>query len=85
MRQYGIKFPVALDDPAHYRVSNEYRLTTVPTIYLVDRDGKIDLSIVGWSRKDMEELDMKLSMLDSAQEQIPLFKPGEQVAEYKAG
>jgi peroxiredoxin len=67
MRQYGMQFVVALDDLKSYRVSNDYKLSTVPTIYLVDRDGKIDLSIVGWSRKDMEELDMKLSMLDAAQ------------------
>ncbi len=85
LKQYGVKFSVALDDLKTYRVSNDYKLTTVPTIYLIDRDGEIQLSIVGWSRKDMEELDLKLSMLDPAQEQIPIFKPGEQVAEYKAG
>jgi peroxiredoxin len=85
LKQYGVKFPVALDDPKSYRVSNDYKLTNVPTVYLIDRDGDIDLSIVGWSRKDMEELDMKLSMLDPAQEPVPIFKPGEQVADYKAG
>jgi peroxiredoxin len=85
LKQYGVKFPIALDDPKTYRVSNGYKLTTVPTIYLIDRDGEIEMSIVSWSRKDIEELDLKLSMMDPSEEQIPIFKPGEQVAEYKAG
>src|SRR5664280_1470045 len=30
LREYGVTFPVALDDPAHYPVSNAYGLTNVP-------------------------------------------------------
>jgi len=85
MQQYGVTFPVAIDDSKKYIVSNAYKLTTVPTAYLVDRDGKIQVSSVGWTRRDIEEINAKLSMMDPAQQQHPLFKPGEEVAEYKAG
>lgn len=85
MKQYGITFPVAIDDSARYIVSNAYKLTNVPTAYLVDREGKIQVSSVGWARKDIEDLNLKLSLMDPAQQPHPIFKPGEEVAEYKAG
>ncbi|PYX97663.1 MAG: hypothetical protein DMG64_17255 [Acidobacteria bacterium] len=85
MKKYGISFTVAIDDSQRYIVSNAYKLTNVPTAYLVDRDGKIQVSSVGWARKDIEDINLKLSMMDPAQQQHPIFKPGEDVAEYKAG
>jgi peroxiredoxin len=85
IQKYGITFTVALDDPQRYIVSNAYRLTNVPTIYLIDRDGTIEVSSVGWSRKDLEEINLKLSMMDKSQQQYPIFRPGEDVAEFKAG
>jgi len=85
MKKYGVTFPVAVDDSKQYIVSNAYKLTNVPTAYLVDRDGKIQASSVGWARKDMEEINLKLSMMDPAQQQHPIFNPGEEIAEYKAG
>jgi peroxiredoxin len=85
IKRYGVTFTVALDDAPRYIVSNAYKLTNVPTIYLVDRDGDIQVSSVGWARKDVEEINLKLSMMDPAQQQHPLFKPGEEVAEFKPG
>jgi len=85
IQKYGITFPVAIDDSGKYIVSNAYKLTNVPTSYLVDRDGRIQVTSVGWARKDIEEMNAKLSMMDPAQQQHPLFKPGEEVAEFKAG
>ena len=85
IKQYRLTFPVVLDESPRYVASNEYKLTNVPTIYLVDRDSEILVSSVGWSRQDMEELNLKLSMMDPAKQQFPIFKPGEEVAEFKAG
>lgn len=85
IKQYGITFPVALDEAPRYVASNEYKLTNVPSIFLIDRDGDIQASSVGWARKEMEEINLKLSMMDPAQQQFPIFKPGEEVAEFKAG
>jgi hypothetical protein len=76
---------MALDVSRQYLVSNAYKLTNVPSVYLVDRSGEIQVSSVGWSRADMEELNLKLSMMNPAQQQYPIFKSGEQVAEFKAG
>jgi len=85
MKKYGVTFPVLLDDPRGYRVSNAYKLTNVPTVYLVDRDGSIRISSVGWVRKEMEDVNLQLSMMDPGQQQFPIFKSGEEIAEFKAG
>ena len=38
LKQYGVSFPVALDDPANYAVSNAYGLTNVPTLFYIDAE-----------------------------------------------
>ena len=85
IKQYGVTFPVLLEDIKRYKVSNSYGLTNVPTVFLISRDQEIEMTIVGWSRAEVEELNTRLSMMAPDQQTVPIFKPGEQVAEYKAG
>ena len=85
MKQYGVTFPVLLEDIKRYRVSNEYGLTNVPTVFLISREQEIEMTIVGWSRADIEELNSRITMMGPDNQTIPIFKPGEQIAEYKAG
>ena len=56
-RQYGLTFPVLLDDTSTYEVSNAYGLTNVPTIFWIAQDGEIEISSVGWIRKDMDRIE----------------------------
>jgi len=83
-KKYGITFPVLLDEPRRYPASNAYRLTTVPTVFLVAPDGRIELSSAGWSRAEMQELSERLAAAGGAAP-ARLFSPGEQVPEYKPG
>jgi peroxiredoxin len=85
VKQYGVTFPAALDDPHGYKVSNAYKLTNVPTVYLVDRDGSIRVSSVGWVRKELEDINLQLSMMAPGRQQFPVFKSGEEIAEFRAG
>jgi peroxiredoxin len=85
IKQFGITFPVALDDPQRYIASNNYKLTNVPTTYFVNRSCEIEVSSVGWMRDDLEQINLKLSMTNPAQQQFALFKPGEQIDSFKAG
>ena len=84
MREYGITFPVLLDDISKYPVSNAYGLTNVPTLFWIARDGEIEISSVGWMRKDLEEINQRMAEA-AAVRQSPLFQPGEQVADFRAG
>jgi peroxiredoxin len=83
-KQYGITLPIALDDPKGYPASNAYGLTNVPTIFYVNQDGNIEISAVGWSRADVEEIARKISSQNSIPT-IPFIKPGEEVPAFRAG
>lgn len=84
MHEYRITFPILLDDTKSYPISNAYGLTNVPTIFLISPEGEIEISSVGWSRQDLEEINRRLSKAIS--EPPPLvFQRGEDVADFRAG
>jgi peroxiredoxin len=83
-KQFEISFPALLDDPANYAVSNAYGLTNVPTVFLIEPNGTVAASVVGWSRADLEEVNHKLAELVDVV-QAPLFQAGESVDDWKAG
>ncbi len=84
LKQYGVTFPTLLDDPNGYAVSNAYGLTNVPTWFLIGQDGEIEISSVGWVKQDVENLNRKLAGLHKTN--LPsLFKPGEEVRDFRAG
>ncbi|MDT8066687.1 MAG: TlpA disulfide reductase family protein [Terriglobia bacterium] len=82
-KSFGVHFPLALDDVLRYPVSNAYGLTNVPTLFIIDEDGKISHTIISWSRQDMESLYAEFR--DSQNATRKLFQHGENVAEFKAG
>lgn len=83
-RQFGVTFPVLLDETCKYPSSNAYGLTNVPSIFMISQEGEIEFSIVGWSRNDMEDLNQTLAEI-SGSKATHLFHPGEQVPDYKPG
>jgi len=83
-REYGITFPLLLDDTHSYPVSNAYGLTNVPTIYWIAPDGDIELSSVGWVRGDFEQINRKIAELAQVA-QAPVFRAGEDVRDFRAG
>jgi peroxiredoxin len=84
LKEYGITFRTLLDDPNGYAVSNAYGLTNVPTLFLIGQDGKIQISTVGWVKQEVEEIHRKLSAAQQGPA-APLFKPGEDVRDFRAG
>jgi len=84
MRQFGVTFPVLLDDTKRFPVSNAYGLTTVPSIFLIAPDGEIQVSSVGWSRQDIEKIARRAAETNGANV-MPLFRPEEQIAEFRPG
>lgn len=81
-QEFGVSFPSLLDKG--YRVSRAYRLTNVPSMFLIGPDGEIEQTSVGWSKKEILELSHKLSEISG----LPVsnvFLPNERVPEYKPG
>ena len=84
LKEYGVTFRTLLDDPNGYAVSNAYGLTNVPTLFLIGQDGQIEITSVGWVKQELEDINRKLA----AAQQTPLppiFQPGEDVRDFRAG
>jgi len=84
MKEFGITFPVLLDDTKTYPVSNAYGITNVPTTFLIAQDGNIEVSSVSWARKEIDEINGLVAEANG-QKSTPVFRPNEQVAEFRAG
>jgi len=83
-KQFGVTFPVALDDPQHYAVSNAYGLTNVPTLFYIDPSGEIVISSVSWAKAEVEAVNEKLAALHQ-QPPTVLWRKGEDVRDFRAG
>jgi peroxiredoxin len=83
-KEFGITFPMLLDDTDKYPVSNAYGLTNVPSIFWIAQDGEIEVSSVGWIKADFEQLGRKIAESANTAPAV-LFKPGEDVRDFRAG
>jgi peroxiredoxin len=84
IKEYGLTFPILLDDISTYPVSNAYGLTNVPTIFWVAQDGDIEVSSVGWVKKEFEEIS-RLAAGATSSDLQPVFARGEEIADFRAG
>jgi cytochrome c biogenesis protein CcmG/thiol:disulfide interchange protein DsbE len=84
-RQYGITFPIALDEKEKgYPASNAYGLTNVPTVFLIDPDGTVRVASMGFVKNDLERIAAELAerrripltSLFTASESVPANRPG---------
>ena len=77
-RRFGITFPTLLDEAkAGFPVSNEFGISAVPSIFLIEPNGTISHSFSGFSKADMEEVGERVG--------VRPFSPGENVPERKPG
>jgi peroxiredoxin len=77
-QEFKITLPTLLDsEDENYPASNAYGLSHVPSLFLVEPDGRISLSLMGFDKKGMEKLGQRL--------RAEPFAPGEYVPEWKSG
>jgi len=84
LKEYGVTFPVLLDDTSAYPVSNAYGLTNVPSIFWIGQDGEIEISSVGWVRKDVEVIHGKARAI-TGNGSVPVIRANEEVPDFRAG
>jgi len=84
IKEYGLTFPILLDDTKSYPVSNAYGLTNVPTMFWIAQDGEIEICSVGWDRKEIEEINRKAATVNGDGPKA-VFSAGEQIADFRAG
>ncbi|MGP0019726.1 MAG: peroxiredoxin family protein [Candidatus Sulfotelmatobacter sp.] len=83
-REFGVTFPVLLDDTRTYPASNAYGLTNVPTVFWIAPDGEIEVSSVGWLKADFEEINRRMAEVGKTAP-AAMFRPGEDVRDFRAG
>ena len=77
-REFGITFPTLLDtEESGFPVSDDYRISSVPSMFLVEPDGTIAQAMEGWNRREILAL--------GARAGVNPFHQGENVPEWKAG
>ncbi|MGH9633185.1 MAG: peroxiredoxin family protein [Bryobacteraceae bacterium] len=77
-RIYGITFPVLVDpEEGNYAVSNAFRITHVPTMFLLEGERKIEWALNGFDRKALDQLGTRF--------RTDLFRPGERIPDFKPG
>lgn len=82
-REFGVSFPIVMDEEP-YKISQEYGLSYVPTLFLIAPDGRVEISSDGFSKADLLEIRQRLARLFSVK--LPeLFRPNEKIPEYKPG
>jgi peroxiredoxin len=83
-KEYSVTFPVLLDPIGKYPVSNAYGLTNVPTIFWIAQDGEIEVSSVGWVKADFQDISRRMAETGNSAP-AAVFKPGEDVLDFRAG
>lgn len=75
---FGVRF-LTVEDPAAegYQVSNTYGLEYVPSLFLVETDGRISWKSVGFVKQDLESLAARwgIALFDPS-DRVPVYKPG---------
>jgi len=84
VKEYGVTFPILLDDIKTYPASNAYGLTNVPSIFWIGQDGEIEISSVGWDKKEIEEINRKAAEFNGEGAK-PVFRSDDQVPDYRPG
>lgn len=83
-KDFGITFPMLLDDGQTFPVSNAYGLTNVPSLFWVAQDGEIETSSVGWVKADFEVINRKMAEHGKTAP-AAMFRAGEDVRDFRAG
>ncbi|MFZ0816524.1 MAG: redoxin domain-containing protein, partial [Candidatus Sulfotelmatobacter sp.] len=84
IKEFGVTFPVLLDDTEKYPVSNAYGLTNVPSIFWIAQDAEIEISSVGWLKADFVAINRKMAEAGQISP-TAIFQPGEEVRDFRAG
>ena len=77
-QRFGVTFPTLLDRSNDgYPASNAYGISSVPSLFVVEPDGRISKAFSGFSKRDLEQLGARVG--------VKIFQPGDNVPEWKAG
>ena len=77
-QRFGVQFPTLLDSSKEgYPASNAFGISAVPSLFLVEKDGRVSKAFSGFSKRDLEAVGERAG--------VKPFRPDDNVPEWKAG
>ena len=77
-RHFRLSLPMLLDrEQKQFPASNAYGISSVPTMFLLERDGTISRVVEGWNKSEIEWLGEKAG--------LRVIRPDDNVPAWKAG
>ena len=80
---FGVTFPILIDEKP-YKVSAQYHVQFVPSLFLVEPDGQVEISGDGFAKQDLLGIQRYFATHYSVTPPA-LFGPDEKIPEYKPG
>jgi peroxiredoxin len=80
---FGVTFPILIDD-SPYRVSRQFAISHVPSLFLVKSDGNVEIFSDGFSKADILSIHRSMAQVLSATP-LALFLPSEKIPDFKPG
>lgn len=83
-RRLDLKIPILIEGP-EYPFSRSYDIFATPTVYLIDRDGTVAWSTMGFMKPQMDEMTEAVAnvlgvapepIVSDADADVPMFVPG---------
>lgn len=81
--QFGVTFPLAIDGQG-FPASKSYGFVQVPSIFLIDREGRIRFRFSGFSKSGLIRLSTEIANF-VGRPPVPAFLPSELVPEMRPG
>ncbi len=81
--KFGVTFPILIDD-SPYRISREYGIAHVPSLFLINSDGQVEIFSDGFSKADILSIHRSMAQRLSATPPA-LFLPSEKIPDFKPG
>lgn len=75
--RFNVSMPTLLDVPRTWAASNAYQITAVPSLFLIEQDGKISLATEGFSKAVIGKLGERFHATPfTAADRVPDLRPG---------
>jgi len=75
--RFGGAMPTLIDVPRTFPASNAYRISSVPSLFLIESDGKISFTIEGFNKAALQKLGERFDVAPFREtDRVPDLRPG---------
>jgi peroxiredoxin len=76
-QRFGLSMSTLIDAPPGYAASNAYGITSVPSIFTIETDGKIASAVEGFNKSELEKLGRRFGVAPfNERDRVPALRPG---------